>query len=376
MRIIIMCLVLFLPVPFTHAQVYNADVVLLSPNLDLTIKTLETGGAPQDVNLIRYENPADPTVLYWRLGSLTPGFQMKTVHKETFTYLNAEPLDRHQLDVYYTDGSTTNKVIMFVPGGAWRQGDKDLYKTLGNTLAGFHDFTVAVINYRLSNDEGGNALHPDHIKDVATAFAWLKKNIGSRGDPNKMYLFGQSAGAHLASLLATDETWLNAVGYAPSDIRAVISMSGAYFLPDLVTYPSNPLGLTADEVLMYKKLMQDAFGGWADADLTDPSPQMHISSDQPPFLVIYTYNDLPGFALEAENFVKAVRALNPMPEISLRAIEFSDYTDDVWRIAAAQAANEPTMAEFVGHWAEVIAINPNEPDGYVTKLVVEFFQSH
>jgi acetyl esterase/lipase len=376
MRAVIILLILILSVSFAHAQVFDADAVLLSNNFDLTIKTLETGGTTQDVNLIRYNNPADPNVLYWRLGSLTPGLQTKTVLKKTFTYQNAEPLERHQLDVYYTDGSATNKVIMFVPGGAWRQGDKDLYATMGNTLAGFHDLTVAVINYRLSSEEGGKALHPDHIKDVATAFAWLKQNIGPYGDPNKMYLFGQSAGAHLASLLATDDTWLKAVGYDPSDILGVVSMSGAYYLPDLVAYPNNPLGLTADEALMFKKIMQDAFGGWEDADLTDPSPQMHIGSDQPPFLVIYTYNDLPGFALEAENFVKAVRALNPTPEISLRAIEFSDYTDDVWNTAKTQAANEPTMSEFVGHWAEVIAINPNEPDGYVTKLVVEFFQSH
>ena len=373
---IIILLLLFLPVSFTYAQVFNVDAVHLSPNMDLTIKTLETDGDPLDAVLVRYDNPADPDGLYWRLGSIAPGLQMKTVHRETFTYLDVEPLERHQLDVYYTDGSAANKVIMFVPGGAWRQGDKDLYETLGNTLAGYHDFTVAVINYRLSNDEGGNALHPDHIEDVATAFAWLKQNIGSRGDSNKMYLFGQSAGAHLASLLATDKTWLNAVGYDPSDIRAVISMSASYFLPDLVTYPNNPLGLTADETVMFKKLMQDAFGGWDDAHLTDPSPQMHISPDQPPFLVIYTYNDLSGLAPEAENFIKAVRALNPVPEISLRAIEFYDYTDEVWSAAAAQAANEPAMAEFVGHWAEVMAINPNEPDGYVTKLVVEFFQSH
>ncbi len=177
------------------------------------------------------------------------------------------------------------------------------------------------------------------------------------------------------SLLATDDSYLKAVGYTLSDIRAVISMSGSYYLPDLVAYPNNPLGLTADEVVMFKKLMQDAFGGWSDADLLGPSPQMHISPDQPPFLIIYTYNDISGFALEAENFIRAVRGLHTPPEISLRAIEFSDYTDEVWNLAATQAAQEPALSAFVGHWAEVVAINPNEPQGYVTRLVVEFLQS-
>ena len=208
---------------------------------------------------------------------------MKTVQVETFQYAQGEPADRYQLDVYYTPGKTGNKVILFVPGGAWRQGDKDLYANLGKTLAGFYDFTVVVTNYRLSNEDGGNAVHPDHIQDVARAFSWVKKNIAAYGDANRVYLFGQSAGAHLVSLLATDASYLNAVGYGLSDIRAVISMSGVYYLPDLVTFPDNPLGLTAEETVMFKKIMQDAFGGWGDAELVGPSPQVYISPVQPPF---------------------------------------------------------------------------------------------
>ncbi len=376
MRIIMTFLFLILSAFSAHAEIFNTDAVGLSTDLDLIIKSLKIEDSILDVSLSRYANPTDPSGIYWRLGTVTPGLQRETVYKKTFTYLEAEPLDRHRLDVYYTEDSSADKVILFVPGGAWQQGDKDIYESLANTLAGYHDFTVVVINYRLSSGEGGNALHPDHVEDVAAAFAWIKQNIAPYGNPDKMYLFGQSAGAHLVSLLATDETWLNAVGYSPAGIRAVISMSASYFLPDLVSYPNNPLGLTADETLMFKKLMQDAFGGWDDADLTNPSPQMHISQNQPPFLVIYTYNDLSGFAPEAENFVKAVRALNPAPEISLRVIEFSDYTDAVWNAAADLAAKEPSMAEFVGHWAEVVAINTDEPDGYVARLVVEFFQSH
>ena len=38
--------------------------------------------------------------------------------------------------------------------------------------------------------------------------------------------------------------------------------------------------------------------------------------------------------------------------------------------------NLDILEPFVERGAKVIAINPNEPYGYVTKLVVEFFQSH
>jgi hypothetical protein len=44
--------------------------------MDLTIKSLETGGAPLDATLIRHENPAAPNVLYWRLGTLKQGLQI------------------------------------------------------------------------------------------------------------------------------------------------------------------------------------------------------------------------------------------------------------------------------------------------------------
>jgi len=369
----IACVVFFLMMSVSaYGEIYNTDVVDLSENLDITIKNMEINGTLLNLTLTRYEQPSDPWGFYWKYSSADLGLQMKTVNMMTVTYDESEPLERHQLDIYYTDNPQQNRVILFVPGGAWRQGDKSLYSALGNTLAGYHDFTVVVTNYSLSSDEGGNAFHPDHIKDVAHAFAWIKSNI----NPSKLYLFGQSAGAHLASLLATDATYLNSVGYAPSDITAVISMSGAYYLPDSVAVPDNPLGLTVEQTLMFKKIMQDAFGGWSDAELVAPSPQVHINSSQPPFLVICTYNDLPGFRQSAENFVKAVKELDPAPEISLRGIEFSDYTDDVWQSATEMAAKEPTMAQYVGHWAEVIAINPEEPDGYITKLIVEFLQSH
>lgn len=376
MRNVIVTLLLMLCVSVAHGGHYDVDSVELSSSMDLTLKNFDIDGTLLDVLLGRYVNPSDPSGFYWRLSSATQAPATKTVHTQTFTYLNAEPLTRHQLDIYYTDSSSDSKVIMFVPGGAWRQGDKNSYHELGNTLAGFYGFTVVVVNYRLSSDEGGNAVHPDHIKDVAAAFSWIKKNISQYGDPNQLYLFGQSAGAHLVSLLATDKKWLNAVGYQLSDIKGVVSMSGVYDLPDLVAYPSNPLGLTAEEVLMFKALTQAAFGGWSDDKLVDPSPQTHINANQPPFLVIYTYNDISGFKPEAENFVKAVRALNPAPEISLRALEFSDYTDEVWEIAKTQAATEPALSAFVGHWAEVVAINTSEPRGYIPRLVVEFFQSH
>jgi len=50
--------------------------------------------------------------------------------------------------------------------------NKGLYEPLGETFAR-QGIGTAVINYRLT-DSKGTVKHPDHIRDVAKAFAWLK----------------------------------------------------------------------------------------------------------------------------------------------------------------------------------------------------------
>ncbi len=358
----------------THADEFNTMAVQLDSDLGLTLQGVDTEYGKYDIFLEHYVNPSDPEGNYWKFVSSIYAFQQAHVNIRTFQYSTEEPLERHCLDIYYPDNPQGDKVVIFVPGGAWRQGDKQLYSDLGTTLAGIYHFTTVIINYRLSSDDGGNAIHPDHINDVATAFTWVKNNISEYGDSSSIYIFGQSAGAHLVSLLATDGKYLQNKGCSTSDIKGVISMSAMYNLPAFVQYPDNPLGLDRMDVMMYKKIMLDAFGSLSEDVLSDASPVNHISSSQPPFLVIYTYKDLPGFALDAENFVKAVKALPDAPEISLRKIEFSDYSNEEWKTAQELASAEPAMADYVGHYAEVMPINPKEQDNYVTRMVVDFIR--
>lgn len=360
----------------TFADEFNTVALKVHDNLDLTINGIETESGKSDFFLKRYINTLDSSGLYWKFDSVSPAFQAMNVNIKTFQYSTKEPADRHMLDIYHIDQPENSKVVIFIPGGAWRQGDKEFYESLGNTLAGYYGLTVAVVNYTLSNEEDGSAVHPDHINDVAEAFAWIKNNISPYGDSERLYLFGQSAGAHLASLLATDGSYLQKNGCDLSDIKAVISMSGPYDLTEFTEFPNNLLGLNEQEVLMFKKIMLDAFGDLTTGTLTQASPSTYINSFQPPFLVVYSYNDLSGLPESAENFVRAVRELEDPPEISLRGFEFSDYSDSVWDTAEYIASQEPAMAEYIGHYAEVVAINPQEPDNYITTLITEFLRSH
>ncbi len=227
------------------------------------------------------------------------GFEVETI--KDVTYYDADGTDtaKHKLDLFLPKGQKDYPVLFFVHGGAWQRGDKDqylgLYGKLGKMFASLGIGTV-VINYRLSPA----VQHPEHIKDVARAFAWTHKNIvryGGRAD--EIFVFGHSAGGHLVALLATDNTYLKYVGLGVDAIKGVIGMSGVYRIPE--------------------NIFPRVFG-------TDParrkqaSPIEHVHPGLPPFLLLYADNDLPGCDKEpCDAFCKALKEKgNKVEEIEVK----------------------------------------------------------
>ena len=270
---------------------------------------------------------------------------------------------KHHLDVYQPHGQTGTKVVLFVHGGAWKQGDKNIYLELGNVLAGYYGLTTVIANYELSADPW-HAIHPDHVEDAARAFAWVYHHIAEYGgDPARVYLFGQSAGGHLVSLLASDPAYLGAEGLDSSLVRAVVTMSGAYDLFDLVVWPNNPLGLPAVEVVGYKTLCLNTFGSWDESVLDGASPATFARTTMPPFRVIYAWEDMPGFPEEAVEFFNLVAALG-QPFVDLVKLEESDIPAEVLAL------------ELGGHYEEIYAINTRDSASVSTRAVVDFVAAH
>jgi len=188
------------------------------------------------------------------------------------------------LDIYRPDLKTGYPVLIFIHGGAWRMGDKKRYRDIGDFFA--KNGCVAVtVNYRLSPE----VIHPSHVKDVASAIAWVSRNIDRYGgDRSRIFVMGHSAGAHLAALVATDGRYLTAEGMAPGALAGVIPLDGAgYDIPELM----------ADNERVYGRMYRIAFGddpkNWADA-----SPINHVAPGKPipPFLMIWA-----GFRDEARS---------------------------------------------------------------------------
>jgi acetyl esterase/lipase len=199
------------------------------------------------------------------------------------TDAGADPV-RHKLDLFVPVGAKDYPVLIYVHGGAWRSGSKNLYVALGRAFAR-HGIGTVIINYRLSP----KVKHPAHAEDVAKALAWVDGNIANYGgDRENITLMGHSAGGHLVSLLATDPAYLKAEKLEPANIRGVISVSGLYRIDP------------ASELTIH------AFG-------TDPaackqaSPITHVSGKLPPFLIVYAEHDYELFDRQAIAFHAALQ---------------------------------------------------------------------
>lgn len=137
---------------------------------------------------------------------------------------------RQQLDIYRPTqaGASPAPVLVFIYGGAWKDGDKDLYTFAGRAFAA-RGFVTVVPDYRLVPE-----VHfPDYLTDNARAIRWVADRIERYGgDPRRIVLVGHSAGAYNAAMLALRADYLRDVGVDPRVIRGVAGISGPYdFFP-------------------------------------------------------------------------------------------------------------------------------------------------
>ncbi|KAL1211384.1 putative isoprenylcysteine alpha-carbonyl methylesterase ICMEL2 [Cardamine amara subsp. amara] len=147
---------------------------------------------------------------------------------------------RNRLDLYIppTNGGM-KPVVVFVTGGAWIIGYKAWGSLLGLQLAE-RDIIVACLDYR--NFPQGTI--SDMVSDAAQGISFVCNNISEfGGDPNRIYLMGQSAGAHISSCAlfqqAIKESRGESISWSVSQIKAYFGLSGGYNLFNLVEHFHN-----------------------------------------------------------------------------------------------------------------------------------------
>jgi acetyl esterase/lipase len=250
-------------------------------------------------------------------------------------YTTAAPCDtlKHTLDLY-RPAAAGWPVIIFVHGGNWDSGDKnyraggaDVYANIGRFYAA-RGIGVAVINYRLQPE----VAWPLQVDDVRTAVTWVRVNIARHGgQPERIFLMGHSAGAHLASLVALTT--------ASSGIRGVVAVSGAAFdLSDEQTYR-----LGADRNY-YRQRFEG--GDSSEAWKRRASPAHFANAKAPPFLVVYATGE--SRALQRQSQVLHESLLKAGASSRMVPIQGESHTRMVLALSRAGRPVPTAVVQFVG----------------------------
>ena len=191
-----------------------------------------------------------------------------------------------QLDIYRT-GRGAAPVFIFIHGGAWRSGRSRDFATPAEMFiaAGAH---YVVPDFAWVQDVGGSLIVL--ADQVCRVVAWVYRNATRfGGDPNRLYLGGQSSGGHLAAVALTTD-WQRNFGLPADIIKGGICISGMYDLA--------PVRLSA----------RSSYVKFDDTTVAALSPMRHLDRLHAPLVVAYGTCETPEFQRQNREFAAAVKA--------------------------------------------------------------------
>ncbi|MDC0278989.1 alpha/beta hydrolase [bacterium] len=207
-----------------------------------------------------------------------------TVHRD----LEFAKVDGHSLKLdLYLPAEANAPLVVYIHGGGWKNGSKSSCHIDWLSEEGY---AVASISYRLTD----KAIFPAQIHDCKGAIRWLRANAKRFGySIKRIAATGSSAGGHLSALIGTSggvESLEGTVGgnlNQSSRVDAVVDFYG----PTDFVLRSKTQPHRANEVgsVVYRLL-----GGGADKKVELAklaSPVFHVTSDDPPFLVLHGNRD-------------------------------------------------------------------------------------
>lgn len=131
---------------------------------------------------------------------MTPSVKQEGMQPTKANIAYARSSDAQNLDLYLPAGNGPFPVLVYIHGGGFKFGNKEMASA--NLVKGFlkGGYAVASINYRLS----GEAQFPAAVQDAFQAIAYLKKNAKALDlNEDQIGVYGESAGANIAALTGT-----------------------------------------------------------------------------------------------------------------------------------------------------------------------------
>jgi acetyl esterase/lipase len=117
--------------------------------------------------------------------------------------------------------------VILIHGGGWRSGSRQMEWPMAQHLAA-HGYVAATVEYRLSIE----ARYPAGVYDLKGVIRWMRTNAAKYTiDPNKIAVYGCSAGGTLAAFLGTTgdmKQFEGTAGHAESSstVQALIDVDG------------------------------------------------------------------------------------------------------------------------------------------------------
>ncbi|HEY0666855.1 MAG TPA: alpha/beta hydrolase [Sphingobacteriaceae bacterium] len=217
------------------------------------------------------------------------------IREKNISYVNPSTNERNLLDIYYGESLSGNKdVIVFIHGGSWKSGKKDIYFWLGRNFAR-KNVVAVIVNYRLSPDHQ----YEEMADDCAAALAWTKNNINRYGgNPRRIFVMGHSAGGHLASLIDLDPRYFERQGIV-NPISGVI-LNDAFGL-DMFEYMTN-----AAQDNYYQSFIKTFTA--EEAVWKKGSPLTYLSNIKSPYLIFTGERTYPAIQLQSRRLADSLKA--------------------------------------------------------------------
>ena len=139
---------------------------------------------------------------------------------------------RQVLDVISPKGASNAPVVFWLHGGGWQAGDKSNVQIKPQAFVD-KGYVFVSTNYRLLPEVDMETI----VRDVAKSVHWVVDHIAAHGgDPKRIFIMGHSAGAQLAALVCTDDSYLKAEGVSLGNIKGCVPVDGdTYDVPAIIT---------------------------------------------------------------------------------------------------------------------------------------------
>lgn len=237
------------------------------------------------------------------------------------------PFRRFRLDLYEPLAPAQPgeaPLVVFFHGGSWIHGDKATIRIIDRFLRRMRErgYFVASVNYTTSIYRGLEG----PIENSEKALSWLSRNAERYGyDTEKIGLYGVSAGAHVALMLASR--------IAESPENRGLSKPSFVFAE---CPPTDLLAMKNGDAFEHSA----SFRIFPDKRLAALSPIYHVDAELPPVLLYHGEADRTVDIRQSERYAEALTAVGGEVEL-VRYPEgnhaFLNLPDEVWYQQESQA---------------------------------------